>query len=87
MTKQEFERSVDRLINLKPSDPFTECDTKVFAAAGFVIRHRLNIPDDEAVNISVDDVAAFLRGLDPARKRKLKKIADGIIEDGIEPIH
>jgi sulfite reductase beta subunit-like hemoprotein len=85
MTRREFEQSVARLI--RQPEQMSDDDVRVFTASGFIIRQRRGIADDEMTKITRADVAVFLATLDPERMRKLKKIADDLIEGGVSSFH
>jgi hypothetical protein len=59
-----------------------ESVTRVFVAAGFLMKHRLKLPEETPYSPTPSEVVAFLDGLNGTQMRKLKKIAEGVIPDG-----
>ena len=90
MTNEQFKDAMQALIehqgDITAGEHSME-EIRIYMAAGFIIRQRLSIPDVESFSPTPDQVVEFLTGLDRQRRRKLKKIAEGIDEAGTEPIH
>ncbi len=78
MRKRQFEEAVERLRRQGYFGITTEADGRVFAAAGFILRYRLGIPDDEPWTPTDAALAEFLAGLNPAQREALKSIADDL---------
>lgn len=86
MTTRQFNEIIDMLLGRVPLDMLDskqqEGVTRVFVAAGFLMKHRLKLPEETPYSPTQAEVVAFLDGLNGTQMRKLKKIAEGIIPDG-----
>jgi len=58
-----------------------EVTERVFVAAGQVVRHRRNIPDDQPISPTDREVIDVLTSADRRQRKLLKKIAEGLIKD------
>jgi hypothetical protein len=87
MTKREFDRAVERLRHEGRSGAKTDADTRVFVAASLVMRQRSGIPDDQPWEGHPTDaeLAEFFAGLDFARLKRLKEVAEGLISEVVGP--
>ena len=86
MTTRQFNEIIDMLLGRVPLDMLDskqqEGVTRVFVAAGFLMKHRLKLPEETPYSPTQAEVVAFLDGLNGTQMRKLKKIAEGVIPDG-----
>ena len=86
MTIRQFNEIIDMLLGRVPLDMLDskqqEGVTRVFVAAGLLMKHRLKLPEETPYSPTQAEVVAFLDGLNGTQKRKLKKIAEGVIPDG-----
>jgi hypothetical protein len=88
MTKQEFDEAVERLRREGRDGIKTEAAARVFVAASFVIRQRRDIPDGQPWGgPTVAELAEFLTEMkmDPVRRKRLKRIAEGLKRDVVGP--
>jgi hypothetical protein len=86
MTTRQFNEIIDMLLGRVPLDMLDskqqEGVTRVFVAADFLMKHRLKLPEETQYSPTQAEVVAFLDGLNGTQMRKLKKIAEGVIQDG-----
>ena len=76
MTQQEFDEAVNRLRRSGRRD-MTDIESRVFVAAGFVMRHRRGMPDDMPWGGPTDaELAEFLASADRRQRKLLKSIAE-----------
>ena len=84
MTTRQFNEIIDMLLGRVPLDMLDskqqEGVTRVFVAAGFLMKHRLKLPEETPYSPTQAEVVAFLDGLNGTQMRKLKKIAEGVIQ-------
>ena len=87
MTKQEFDEAVERLRQGHKAK--TDAEVRVYVAASFVMRQRLNragMPEDQAWEGPTDaELAEFLASMDPRQRKLLKGIAEGFKQDVVGP--
>jgi len=83
MTKQEFTDAVETLTLLEDEiEPtWNEAERRVFAASTFVMRDRLDLPDNVSwQGPTPAELVAFLKSLSPRKLKLLKQIADELNE-------
>jgi hypothetical protein len=56
---------------------------RVFIAIGLILRQRRGIPDDQPYHSTGTEQAKALAGLNRVRRKKLKKIAEGLTSEVI----
>jgi hypothetical protein len=84
MTKQEFDEAVERLRQGHKAE--SDAEARVYVAAGFIIRQRRGIPDDQPWEGPTDaELAEFLAGIDRVRRKRLKEIAERLKRDVVGP--
>ena len=86
MTEAQVKEAIDMLVGRVPLDMLDSKQqgglTRVFVAAGFLMKHRLKLPEEAPYSPTQAEVEAFLDGLNGTQMRELKKIAEGVIPDG-----
>jgi hypothetical protein len=86
MTEAQFKEAIDMLLGRIPLDMLDgkqqEGLTRVFVAAGSLMKHWVKLPEETPYSPTQAEVMAFLDGLNGTQMRKLKKIAEGVIPDG-----
>jgi hypothetical protein len=83
MNQQQFDEAVEKLQIEGLGGVGSECTARVFFAACFVMSHRLNLPDGkEWSGPTSDDLSDFLFDISDKQRKRLKRIADALIERG-----
>lgn len=92
MTKQEFNDAVahlrdgDQTEGMEP-ERYTEVVGRVMVAAAAIMNHRRGIPDEKRFRVTPSEIAEFLEWIDRRQTRLLKKIAEGVTEEGEGWVH
>jgi len=88
MTEQQFDEAVEKLQIEGLGGVGSECTARVFSAACFVMHHRLSLPDKEEVwsGPTSEELSDFLFDISDKQRKRLKRIADALIEQG-ETLH
>jgi hypothetical protein len=82
MTSEEFDQAVAALIRGGRAAIDDDCTERVFIAACQVLRHRRNdIPDDQPIYPTDEEVIDVLTSANRRQRKLLKKIAESLIAD------
>jgi hypothetical protein len=87
MTKEEFDDACALLQEKGLAAISDKNDARVCIAAGYIIKHRRGISDEVMWQPTDADLAEFFPGLNRAQRKKLKHIADSLIDAGVEAMH
>ena len=83
MTEEQFDEAVEQLQVNGLHGVKGECEARVFSAACFVMRHRLSLPDKEVWSgPTSEELSDFLFDISDKQRKRLKRIAEALIEQG-----
>jgi hypothetical protein len=86
MTNQQFNEAF-RAVQQGTLPPDDELGIRVLCASALILKHRRGLGPEEEWTPDPADLAEFLDGLDYTRRRRLKRIAEGLLGVRAEAIH